>query len=167
MSKFKIQYVKFIFTPKLNRGNDWATPSELPTLFGNRYSDKVHKCQYNRNHISRLLSDYVDDDRRYDNKVKFTTSEASIAYLQYLENELSDAKKNKRQLDRWEKQRKEIFDKPEVSDGHKAYSSAQSEYARTVNNRELAYNTKAIKIWKQKVKEIKESREYLWEQLLR
>lgn len=163
--KFKIQYVKFIFTPKLFRGANWGDAPELPTHFGNRYTDKIHSYHYNRNHISRILSDYVDDERKYDCKVKFTVSEASIAYLQYLEEKLSDAKKTKRQLDRFKKKEQEIFANSEISDGHKAYTSGQSEYARIVNNRELDYNTKKIKIWREKVKHIKASPEYIWEQL--
>jgi len=39
------------------------------------------------------------------------------------------------------------------------------EYALTVNKRELAFNETAAKIWRKKVREIKKSKEYMWEQL--
>jgi len=150
MAKFKIKYVKFVYTPKHLRGNDWATPPEAKIGFGNRHTDEYNNYMFHGNHISTIFSDYLEGDKRkWDNKAKFTESEASILLLQYLEDKLKDCRKSKKQLDSM------AF----------YHDSPMTEYSRKVNQRELAYNTEACKIWRKKVREIKKSKEYMWEQL--
>jgi len=39
------------------------------------------------------------------------------------------------------------------------------EYSLMVNKREIEYHQAACKIWRKKVREMKKSKEYMWEQL--
>lgn len=143
----KIKYVKFIFTPIFNRGSDWATPPKPVIGFGNRHTDEWNQYLFNGNHIGIIFSDYLKDDpRKYDKKAKFTENEAAILLLQYLEDNLKKARKNKKELQATEE-------------------SLVTEYLRKVTERELIFNTEACKIWRKKVREIKKSKEYMWELL--
>lgn len=150
MAKFKIKYVKFVFTPKHRPGTDWATAPKPVIGFGNRHTDEWNQYLFNSNNISIIFSDYLKDDpRKYDKKAKFTESEASILLLKYIEDKLKDCRKSKKRLDSMDP----------------IHDSSMTEYSRKVNQRELDYNTEAVKIWRKKVREIKKSKEYMWEQL--
>lgn len=159
MAKFKIKYVKFVFTPKLQRGENWATPPDVKIGFGNRHTEEWNTYFFNSNHIGIIFSDYLKGDKRkYDKHAKFTESEASMLLLQYLEDNLKDARQTKKDL---AKTLERVCD-------YGLNSTAQKsmwEYSLTVNKRELEYNTAACKIWRKKVREIKKSKEYMWEQL--
>jgi hypothetical protein len=164
MKKYKPKTVKFIFTPKLNRGNDWSKPTKPDYHFGNRYTEELNTYQYNRNHISVLFSDELEnanDDRRFDKKATYTVNEAHILLLKYLEDCLKSARKEKRRLDTLEKIHTKRFDS--VKDVNITVLGLG--YAKTVNARELAHNLEAVKKYRKIVKEIKASPEYLWELL--
>ena len=156
MAKFKIKYVKFVYTPKHRPGTDWATAPKPVIGFGNRHTDEWNQYMFNSNNISIIFSEYLKDDpRKYDKKAKFTESEASILLLKYIEDRLARARKEKRRLDKM----------TTGMAGLPGKNICGIEYAKTVNKRELTYNTEAAKIWRKKVREIKKSPEYLWEQL--
>lgn len=161
MKKFKIKYVKFVFTPKLNRGNDWATPPDVKIGFGSRHTEEWNEYMFNSNHIGIIFSDFLNGDKRkYDKHAKFTESEAAILLLQYLEDNLKDARKQKKEL-QTTLERVEQY-------GVNPYSQARMwEYSVSVNQRELDYHAAAVKIWRKKVREMKKSPEYLWEQLVK
>jgi len=159
MAKFKIRYVKFIFTPKTQQGENWATPPDVKIGFGNRHTDEWNKYMFHSNNISILFSDYLrDDPRRYKRTAKFTESEASILLLQYLEDNLKDARKDKKDL------YKTLEDIDKFSFNPEAQKSMWN-YSLAVNKREILFNEAACKIWRKKVREIKKSPQYLWEQL--
>lgn len=160
MKKYKPRLVKFVYNRKQYTGENWSTSPPVDIHFGNRFTDTINSYQYNGNNISMLFSDELKGDvRQYDKKAKFTESEASILLLKYLEDRLKKARKEKKRLDQYEIS---LAKYPTLPDNIKVYST---DYARTVNNRELTYNTEAVKIWRKKVKEILASPEYLWEQL--
>lgn len=164
MKKYKPKMVKFVFCQKNYSGNEWATATPADYRFGNRRTDDVHQCRWNQNHIAVLFSDELKDDpRRWDKKAKFTENEASILLLKYLEDNLKKAQKEKRRLDHLEKSEKKY---PKLPD-HLNLLSTGIQYARKVNDRSLVHNKEAVKIWRKKVKEILNSKEYLWEQLLK
>jgi len=159
MKKYKIKHVKFVFTPKQHRGTDWAVPPNVDIGFGSKHTDEWNRYNFNSNHIGVIFSDYLQGDpRKYSRKAKFTESEASILLLKYIEDNLKEARKSKR----------ELFKTLENIENYGVTPHAQSamfEYALTVNKRELAFNIEAAKIWRKKVREIKKSPEYMWEQL--
>lgn len=161
MAKFKIRYVKFLFSPKQHRGEDWKKAPEAKMAFGNRHTDEYNTYMFNGNHISIIFSDYLrNDPRRWDKKAKFTESEASILLLKYLEDNLKDCRKTKKDLEKTLEN--------SVNFGVEPYAQARMwEYSIAVNKRELEFNQNACKIWRKKVREIKKSPQYLWEQLLK
>ena len=162
MKKFKTRYVKFVFTPKQHRGSDWATAAEPDYRFGNRYTDTIHQYNWDQNHISIIFSDELyGDPRKYDKKVKFTKNEAHILLLKYLEDNLKNARKEKRRLDEIKKR---VETQPIIEDVINL-ELVGYDYARTVNNRNLEHNSKAVKKYRKIVKEILASKEYMWEQL--
>ena len=159
MAKFKIKYVKFVFTPKTHRGDDWAKPPNATIGFGSRHTDEWNFYNFNSNPIGVIFSDYLHGDpRKYKRGAKFTVSEASILLLKHLEDNLKEARKSKKQL---YKTLAEIDQYSKTPD----YQKSLWDYSLTVNKRELEYNLAAVKIWRKKVREIKKSPEYLWEQL--
>lgn len=162
MKKYKLKLVKFVFSHKLHRGNDWDKPTEPDYHFGNKYTDKLNSYIYNRNHISLLFSDELKDDpRQYDKKAKYTVNEAHILLLKYLEDNLKQARKEKRRLDRITIDSKNYPRNPLTNE----FMSSGLQYARTVNNRELAHNLNAVKVYRKVVKDILKSPEYMWELL--
>jgi len=161
MAKFKIKNVKFVYTPKNHRGNDWATPPDVKIGFGNRHTDEYNQYMFHSNYIGVLFSDYLHGDpRKYKKSAKFTESEAMILLLKYLEDNLKEARKTKKELD------KILLDVKNFNTNSHAQKTMW-EYSISVNKRELAYNIAACKIWRKKVRVIKKSPEYLWEQLLK
>jgi|688.fasta_scaffold48638_6 hypothetical protein len=162
MKKYKTKLVKFVFTPKLYIGDDWYKPPNPDYHFGNRYTEELNTYQYNRNHISVLFSDELSDDpRQYNRKAKYTINEAHIILLQYLEDRLKSARAEKRRLDRLTTNSKNYPRNPITNE----YMSSGLEYALTLNNRELAHTLEAVKKYRKIVKEIKASKEYMWETL--
>jgi hypothetical protein len=164
MKKYKTKTVKFIFTPKLNRGNDWSKPTKPDYHFGSRYTEELNPFQYNCNRISVLFSDELEndnDDRRFDKKATYTINEAHILLLKYLEDCLKSARKEKKRLDTMEKYHTKRYDS--FKDVNITFLGLG--YAKTVNARELAHNLEAVKKYRKIVKEIKASPEYLWELL--
>ena len=160
MKKYKPRLVKFVYNRKQYSGENWAEMPPVDIHFGNRFTDTINSYQYNGNNISMLFSDELEGDvRKWDKKAKFTESEASILLLKYLEDRLKKARKQKKLLDQ---QDIDLAKYPKLPDGLNIFST---NYARTVNTRELMYNTEAVKIWRKKVKEILASPEYVWEQL--
>ena len=159
MAKFKIKYVKFVFTPKHNRGNDWATPPDVKIGFGSRHTEEWNTYFFNSNPIGVIFSDYLQGDpRKYKKQAKFTESEASILLLKYIEDNLKDARKTKKDLYKTLENVNNFGCNPHAQ-------AAMWDYSLAVNKRELAYNIAAAKIWRKKVREIKKSKEYMWEQL--
>lgn len=159
MAKFKIKYVKFVFTPKLNTGVDCKIPPEIKIGFGSRHTDEHNEHWFNRNHIGVIFSDYLENDhRKYDKKAKFTESEASFLLLQYLEDNLKQARKTKKEMH-------DTLERLKVNGVNVISQERLWDYSLLVNKRELEFNEKACKIWRKKVREIKNSKEYIWELL--
>jgi hypothetical protein len=162
MKKYKVKTVKFVFTPRLNRGNDWERPTEPDYHFGNRYTEKLNMLDYNKNHISYLFSDeLVDDPRQYDQEAKYTVSEAHILLLKYLEDSLKQARSEKRRIDKLEKNHVKRLNFPAGTD----VQVVGLGYAKSINKRDLAHNLIAVKKYRKIVKDILTSPEYLWELL--
>lgn len=162
MAKFKLNKYKFIFYPRRYAGaSNWKDPSPVDYHFGNKRTDKLNQYQYSKSDMGSFFSDQLkDDERRWSSKAKFSESEATILLLQYLEDKLKSARKEKKRLDLMEKKKSFEF-------GHERNMMIHLDYARTVNNRELAHLVPACKLYRKKVKELKKSPEYLWEQLLK
>lgn len=164
MKKYKPKLVKFVFSHKLHRGNDWKLAPEPEYYFGNRHTDTLNEYQFNQNHISMLFSDELKNDTRcYDKSAKFTENEAYLLLLKYLEDRLKKARSEKKRLDKMVMEHENY---PKLPDCIKMLSTG-IDYARTVNNRELTQLNEAVKIYRKKAKEILASKEYLWEQLLK
>ena len=153
--KFKLPKYKFIFYPVRHSGaTNWKDPSPVDYHFGNMFSKTLSKYKYNKMHMSVFFSEYLmEDDRQYDTTTKFSFSEANILLLRHIENKLKDCRKEKARLARIQKRIDE--------------TSLGFSYAEIVNKRELSHFTMAAKIYRKKVKEIKQTKEYLWEQLLK
>ena len=162
MAKFKLNKYKFIFYPRRYAGaSDWAKSSPVDYHFGNKRTEKLNQYQYSKVDMGSFFSDQLkNDDRRWKHQAKFTESEATILLLQYLEDKLKSARKEKKRLDEMEKKKSFEF-------GHRQNMMIHLDYARTVNNRELAHLIPACKIYRKKVKEIKKSPEYLWELMIK
>jgi len=150
MAKFKIKYVKNIFCPKHHRGNDWAEPMTLDYELGTNYTDNLSTYMYNQNRISLLCADFMDHDpRRYCKDAKFTVTEASVLLLKMIEHNLKRARQEKKRLDNLTK----------------SQENPMTYYAKKVNDRELTFSIRQAKLWRKKVRDIKKSKEYMWEQL--
>lgn len=158
MAKFKIKYVTNVFCPRLNRGDDWKEPPKRNYELGINHTETLNRYMYNSNTIGLLCSDFLDGDSRKYKKAKFTYSEASILLLKKIEHDLKEARKDRKQLN-------ELFEIHERSDPQGSHSTAMLEYRRHVNDREILFNECQAKIWRKKVREIKKSPEYIWEQL--
>lgn len=148
MAKFKIKYVKFVFFPKNRNGNDWNKTPEPDIRFGNRCTDTVNEYKWNKLHISHVFSEFLNDDnRRWRKDSKFTTSEATIMLLKYIEKKLKKCHSEHKRLMKLDE------------------NSAGIYYAKNVNVRDREFYKQAAKLWRKKVKDLKKSPEYLWEQL--
>lgn len=163
MAKYKIKYVKYVFNHKLYRGERWAETPPAEHYFGNRYTETLNSYQFNQNYICDIFSDFLEDDpRKWDKKAKFTEAEAHILLLKYLEKSLRDARTEKKRLDGLEETLARV---PQLPNNLGHYSEDGLSYARVVNNRSLDFCQKAVKIYRKKVREIKKSPQYLWEQI--
>jgi hypothetical protein len=157
MAKFKIKYVTSIFCPKLHRGDDWKNPPDRNYELGNIHTDTLNIYMYHKNSIGLLCSDFLDGDSRKYKKAKFSESEASILLLKKIEQDLKEARRDRKQL-------LELFDIAERADPQPS-GIAMLEYRKNVNDREILFNERQAKIWRKKVREIKKRPEYIWEQL--
>lgn len=161
MAKTKIRYVKFVFTPKNNIGTDWKNCPEPVIGFGNRHTDTWNTYQFNQNYISTICSDFLKDDkRRWQKHAKFSEAEASILLLKYLEQELKEARQNLKDV-------MKTIEKVTEDESHAPHQLHMWDYSLAVYKRGIKFHEKACKIWRKKVREIKKSPEYMWEQLLK
>jgi hypothetical protein len=149
-----MKYVKFLFCPKNKRGDQWAQPTELNYELGNKHSDKLHHYFYHRNYLGIMFSEFLEGDKRqYDKKAKFTVNEANILLLKMIEDNLKQARKDKKDMEKWI--------------AATVTGNAMFEYRMKVVNRDIAFNLSQAKIYRKKVREIKKSPEYAWELLYR
>lgn len=161
MAKFKLPKYKNIFYPRRYSGaHDWKEPTPVDYHFGNNHTEQLHQYKYCKISMGLYFSDYLkEDDRLYDKKATFTESEATILLLAYLEDHIKRARKEKKRLLR----QIEIYEQNNTL----SHNAPSLEYALTVNKRELLHLEPAVKIYRAKVKAIKKSKEYVWEQLLK
>jgi len=164
--KFKLKKYKFLFILK-QRDNPWnidAADNNDPVIidyqFGNRFTDNLSQYKYYKYHIaSYLRSELTEIDHphatTHASKATFTESEATILLLRHFEDNLKESTKKKKTMDSYIKQSKMSLDSP------------HNGYHYKVHERSIRHNTEAVKIFREKVKKIKSSPEYMWEQLMK
>lgn len=164
MKKYKTKMVKFVFYRRQYRDDRWADSPPVDYKLGNKHTEELCRYQYHSIHISHMFSDeLVGDPRRWDKKAKFSINEATILLLQHMEDRLRLATNEKKRLDRLEIKLKSYPSHPAID----LIQNTGYEYARKINQRELTHVKEAVKIYRKVVKEIKESKEYLWELMMK
>ena len=157
MAKFKLPKYKFLFAKKKMIGTDDHEPAEVDYHFGNKETEKLNFYEYHKYHMGWFFSDVIDysDNRKYEHQSKFTSSEANILLLKYIELKLKEARKNY-------KETVKLIEK-NVEDNLKHYYH----YTLKVRKRELDFYTNAAKKHRKIVRELKKTPEYMWEQMLK
>ena len=158
--KFKLKYYKCLFARRMHRGE--SDNKIVDYHFGNRHTEKLNHYEYHKYDMNWFFSDELDqlnDNRSYQKNSKFTESEATQLLLMYIEKKLKECQNDKRRNDRL------LKNMSDNSINGIIRSAGILEYSLKVNRRELKFFKEAAKIYRKKMKTIKESPEYIWEQL--
>jgi hypothetical protein len=137
------------YTKELSFGNKYESLPADATDEDYRTKRTPHLCHKYK--LSYFFRNYI--------KEKYSESEASILLLAHIEKELKDARKELRKVERLAR---------ETDERERSHSTNyRIDHSRIVYKEAIEENTKNAKIWRKKVKDIKASPEYLWEQLMR